>query len=87
MRAPAWPVPDALAHHYSGRGIALGATRGDTLVALLYIRDLVPDFDDEIESAEGVLDNPTVLAAARALEADFGHVRVGMASCWEFCEL
>jgi hypothetical protein len=82
-----YPVPDALQHHYKGRGIALGATRNGELVALVYVRDLIPDFADTVEAAPTIGDNARVADVARALEKDFGFVRVGIVSSWEFCEL
>lgn len=82
-----YPVSDSLSHHYKGCGIAVGATKDEALVALIYVRDLIQDFPDTIDAAPSIADNAKVAEVARALEKEFGFVRIGMVSCWEFCEL
>lgn len=82
-----YPIPDSLSENYKGCGIALAATQDEKITALLYIRDLDPDFPDTVEAVPALIENAKVAAAARGLEAAFGFVRVGMVSCWEFCEL
>ncbi len=82
-----YPVPDALANHYHGRGIALAAITGRQVVALIYVRDIIPDFEDTVEAAPSIASDARLAKIARALERDFGHVVVGMVSSWEFVEL
>jgi len=80
-------IPDALAHHYKGVGIALATTDAAQVTSLVYLRDLDTAFDDQISSVPRAIENPKIGHVARALEKDFGYVRIGMVSCWEFCEL
>ena len=57
---------------------------GGALVDLLYLHDLLPDFDP---------DNPQAFLSDHRLSASIAHlsrlgdVSIGMCSAWEFCEL
>lgn len=83
-----YPIPDSLAHHYKGSDIALAAIAEGDVAALIYIRDLVPDFGDTVSAAwTDLAENPRVAEVARALETDFGHVVIAMVSGWVATEL
>lgn len=79
-----YPIPDELAGAYKGAGYALAAISGGALVDLLYLHDLLPDFDP---------DNPQAFLSDHRLSASIAHlsrlgdVSIGMCSAWEFCEL
>lgn len=77
-------IPDELAAAYKGSGHALAAIKDGTLCDLLYLRDLLPDFDParvEYAIKDGRL-APTI-----AHLSSLGDVSVGMTSGWEFTEL
>ena len=79
-----YPIPDDLAAAYKGSGHALAAIKDGGPVDLIYMRDLLPDFDPaNVESAI----NDARLAPTIAHLASIGDVSIGMCSCWEFCEL
>lgn len=80
----ALPIPDELADAYHGAGHALAAIKDGALLDILYLRDLIPDFDpDRVEYA--IKDGR--LAPTIAHLSTLGEVSVGMVSCWEFIEL
>jgi hypothetical protein len=54
------------------------------LVDLLYMNDLLPDFDPD-GAAQAVTDHR--LAPTIRHLSGLGEVSIGMCSCWEFCEL
>lgn len=79
-----YSIPDSLADAYKGAGHALAAIKGGALVDLLYLRDLLPDFNPD-KAAQAITEHrlaPTI----RHLAAQ-GDVSIGMCSSWEFCEL
>lgn len=82
-----WPIPDRLASAYKGMGIALAAHSGGRLLDLIYLRDLLPEWQDhaDMNPAQFIRDHrlePTI----RHLES-LGSISIGMCSCWEFCEM
>jgi hypothetical protein len=79
-----WKIPDTLADKYHGAGHALAAVAGGQLTGLVYLADILPDFDpDTIESA---LSDERLGPTVRYLSS-LGEVSVGMCSCMEFVEL
>ena len=77
-------IPEELAGAYQGSGHALAAIREGRIIDLLYLRDLLPDFEpDGVETA--ITD--ARLAPSIAHLSSLGDVSVGMVSCWEFVEL
>lgn len=78
------PVPDELAAAYKGSGHALAAVKDGHLIDLLYLRDLLPDFNEE-DVGSAIKD--VRLAPSIKHLSNLGDVSVGMCSCWEFCEL
>lgn len=82
-------IPDALADKYQGAGHALAASAGGQLVALVYLRDALPDLDmeDDLDGIDAsVLIDERLAPTVRYLSS-LGDVHVGMCSCWEFVEL
>lgn len=79
-----YPVPDQLADAYKGSGHALAAVKDGLLIDLLYLRDLLPDFqpDDTKSAIKDVRLSPSIKHLS-----SLGDVSIGMCSCWEFCEL
>ena len=76
-----FPIPDELAAAYKGSGHALAAIKDGALRDILYLRDLLPDFDsDNVQSAITDRRLAPTIAHLNAL----GDVSIGMASCWEF---
>lgn len=82
-------IPDTLADKYQGAGHALAASAGGQLVALVYLRDALPDLDIEADldgiGASTVADER--LAPTVRYLSSLGAVHIGMCSCWEFVEL
>ncbi len=82
-----YPIPDTLAHKYHGSGHALAASAGGQLVDLVYLADVLPDFDADAPGAVlASINNPAIAPTVRRLQA-LGQVHVGVCSVWEFCEL
>ncbi len=79
-----FPIPDGLAAAYKGSGHALAAVKDGVLCDLLYLRDLLPDFEPEL--AEYAIKDRR-LAPSIAHLSSLGDVSIGMASGWEFTEL
>lgn len=78
------PIPDELAAAYKGSGHALAAVKDGMLRDLLYLRDLLPNFDPD-RVGEAITDHR--LTSTIAHLSNLGDVSVGMCSCWEFVEL
>lgn len=79
-----FPIPDELAAAYKGSGHALAAVKDGRLIDLLYLHDLLPNFDPD--RPEAFIGDGRLAPTIRHLEA-LGAVSIGMCSCWEFCEL
>lgn len=75
-------VPEALAGAYHGSGHALAAHRDGVLLDLIYLRDVLPDFDGETVVVGDFRLGPTIHHLAQR-----GDVSIGMVSSWQFCEL
>lgn len=77
-------VPDSLAEKYHGSGLALAASANGGLVDIVYLSDIVGDFDpDELAM---VVEDERLGPNVRYLQS-LGSVHVGMLSNWEFVEL
>ena len=82
-----FPIPDALAPKYHGAGHALAAVTGGQIVDLVYVEDVLPDYDPDASGALAAAINDDRLApTVRRLQV-LGAVSVGMCSAWEFVEL
>lgn len=79
-----YKIPDALEKKYHGSGHALAAIAGGVLVDIVYIEDVLDDFDNS-QVMRAIIDE-RLAPIVRELSA-LGEVSVGMCSCWEFCEL
>ncbi|OGS91742.1 MAG: hypothetical protein A2061_01145 [Gallionellales bacterium GWA2_59_43] len=80
-------IPDALESKYHGCGIAIASVTGGQIVNLVYLRDVLEEFDDEDGAAlPALLDDARLGPTVRLLQST-GDVFVGMCSCWEFVEL
>jgi len=75
-------VPDSLADKYHGAGHALAATVAGQLVDIVYLDDVLPDYDGSPTGLTDARLAPTV----RQLQA-LGQVHAGMLGGWEFTEL
>ena len=78
-----YKVQDALANKYHGSGHALAAVLNGELVDIIYLEDVLPNFDGNIKVA---IDSPALGPTVRSLQV-LGKVSVGMLSSWEFVEL
>lgn len=83
-----YQVPEALASQYHGAGHALAAVAGGALVRVVYLHDVLPDYDGGLglDALRKAIDLPELAPAVRELQA-LGKASVGMLSCWEFTEL
>lgn len=82
-----YPIPATRARKYHGSGHALAALVGGELVDMVYLADVLPDFDaDAPGTVQAVINNPALAPTVRRLQA-LGQVHLGMCSCWEFCVL
>lgn len=79
-------IPDALEAKYHGCGIALASVTGGVIVNLVYLRDVLEDFDEEQDGVRAALTDDRLGPTVRLLQST-GEVFVGMCSCWEFVEL
>jgi len=79
-------IPAALEAKYDGCGHALAAVAGGELVDLVYIEDVLPDFDSESDQLASIVTDARLGSTVRYLSG-LGEVSVGLCSCWEFCEL
>jgi hypothetical protein len=77
-------VPESLAEKYHGCGHALAATADGELIDIVYLVDILPDFDPALLTE---LINDAKLAPTVRYLQSLGDVHVGMLSCWEFVEL
>jgi hypothetical protein len=79
-------VPDTLADKYHGSGYALAATVNGQLIDIVYLRDVLPEFDEDDEPSHAMLSDARLGPSIRHLQA-LGSVHVGMLSSWQFVEL
>jgi hypothetical protein len=79
-------VPDELADKYRGAGYGLAATVAGQLVDIVYLEDVLPDFDGTRSTAMAAMHDARLAPAVRKLQA-LGQVHAGMLSSWEFVEL
>lgn len=81
-------VGEALAEKYHGAGHALAAVTGGQVVGLVYVRDVLPDYDeaDGLAALALAVNEDRLGPVVRELQA-LGEVCVGMCSCWEFVAL
>ncbi|CAN7178571.1 hypothetical protein [Rhizobium sp. LjRoot258] len=77
-------IPDVLADRYKGCGTALAAIKDETIVDLVYIRDILPDADDSPEGLFRLARNPDFGSAAAKLCNAADGAFAGMVSTWEF---
>lgn len=87
-------IPPTLADRYKGRGLALAAINEETIVDLVYIRDILPNPDDDPEGVpwdDGrpeslwlLAVDPRIGSAALKLQKAGGYVLAGMVATWEF---
>jgi hypothetical protein len=79
-------IPDALEAKYHGCGIALASVTGGQIINLVYLRDVLEEFDDDQAGLRTALNDDRLGPTVRILQST-GEVFVGMCSCWEFVEL
>lgn len=82
-----YPIPEALHPKYHGAGHALAASANGALIDLIYIEDILPDYDGEADDdLRDALDDDRIGPTVRYLQS-LGDVHAGMCSCYEFIEL
>lgn len=81
-------IGEELADKYHGAGHALAAVTGGQVVGLVYVRDVLPDYDESegLASLAMAINEERIGPVVRELQA-LGELHVGMCSCWEFVEL
>lgn len=80
-------IPDTLATKYHGAGHALAASLNGLLIDIVYLEDVLPDYDGEGEhDLKSAINDARIGPTIRQLQS-LGDVHVGMCSCWEFIEL
>lgn len=79
-------VPDSLADKYHGAGYGLAATAAGQLVDIVYLEDVLPEFDGTRGAAMRAINGARLAPIVRQLQA-LGQVHAGMLSSWEFVEL
>ena len=80
-------IPEALADKYHGAGHALASVTGGQMINLIYLSDVIDDFDgSDISGLPEVLNDPRLAPAVRLLQST-GEVFFGMCSCYEFVVL
>lgn len=79
-------VPDTLASKYHGSGYALAATLNGQLIDIVYLEDVLTDFDGTRGAMLAAMSDDRLGPTVRKLQA-LGQVHAGMLSGWEFVEL
>lgn len=80
-------IPEEVANKYHGSGYALCSATGGQVVNLIYLRDVIEEFDDEdAESVPVALGDARLTHSVRMLQSA-GEVFAGMCSCWKFVVL
>lgn len=80
-------IPETLEAKYHGCGIALASVTGGVITNLVYLHDVLKEFDDSDRAALPAALNDARLGPSVRLLQSTGKVFVGMCSCWEFIEL
>ena len=81
-----YKIPEALASKYNGSGYAMAASLNGELVDIVYLDDVLPDFDGSRAAMLAAMQDDRLGPTVRRLQA-LGSVHAGMLSAWEFCEL
>lgn len=86
--ATVFKIGDALADKYRGAGHALAAVTGGQVVGLVYVRDVLPNYDEEdgLAALAQAINEDRIGPTVRELQA-LGELYAGMCSCWEFVVL
>ena len=72
---------------YRGAGHGIAAVAGNEVVDLVYLRDVLPELDEEDASAvHATLADDRLVPKVREMSA-LGELFVGMCSCYEFVVL
>lgn len=79
-------IPDTIEPKYHGCGIALASITGGTIIDLVYLRDVLEDFDDDLTSTPSALADDRLGPTIRLMQST-GEMFVGMCSCHEFVVL
>ena len=80
-------IPEEVASKYHGCGYALCSVTGGQVVNLIYLRDVIEEFDDkDAESVLVALGDARLTHSVRMLQST-GEVFAGMCSGWEFVVL
>lgn len=79
-------IDGAMESKYHGSGYAMASVTGGKIVNLIYLRDVIEEFDEERDSLPAILNDDRLGPSVRLLQST-GEVFVGMCSCYEFVEL
>ena len=80
-------IPYTLSEKYHGTGHALASVTGGQIVDLIYLRDIIENFDSgEFIDFPKILNDSRLSESVQLLQAT-GEVYVGMCSCYEFVAL
>ena len=79
-------IDGAMESKYHGCGYAMASVTGGQIVNLIYLRDVIEEFDDEKDSLPSTLNDERMGPSVRLLQST-GEVFVGMCSCYEFVVL
>jgi hypothetical protein len=81
-------IPESMSDKYHGAGHAIVSVTGGQVVNLVYLSDVIKDYDDEdgFDAFAAALDDERLGPSVRLLQST-GEVFAGMCSCWEFIEL
>ncbi len=80
-------IPESLYPKYHGAGHALAASASGQLVDLVYIEDVIPEYDSEgAHDLHAAITDDRLGQTVRYLQS-LGEVHVGMCSCYEFVEM
>lgn len=80
-------IDGAMENKYHGCGYAMASVTGGQIVNLIYLRDVIEEFDDDDkESLPRTINDERMGPSVRLLQST-GEVFVGMCSCYEFVVL
>ena len=79
-------IPESIADKYHGAGYAMCSVTVGQIMNLIYLRDVIEEFDEDQASVKTALNDSRMGASVRLLQST-GEVFAGMCSCWEFVVL
>jgi hypothetical protein len=83
-----YKIGNNIAEQYHGCGHALAAITNGEVVAIRYLSDIIPEYDenDGEDAMKNAIADSCLAPAVREMQA-LGEMSIGMLSSWEFVEM